>query len=283
MSGTDLLSSVLLQSFYRQVAAPLLRRIAIQFPEDSVSDVTQNRFDKYFSGSELVVAGKVLPSESNTLTSFITASAVSSRRRLRTRSARPGFEGSLSRRPAWTSTCRRTRTRRSWTPSWPTRSTPSWASPGSCGRTSPSSSCCQKGETGVARLGIKAGKRRLELIKGGSPAGLWRPLLSGRGRSPSGSWRLRWSISLSRRSPPCWWRARTPPRGCWPTPRRTPNTAAARVSAGRTDGWTARVTRVRGIIVLTPLRLQDWDWAEGLHLLARLRSAWFTSLRLGFR
>lgn len=45
-----------------------------------MSDVTQNRFDKYFSGSELVVAGKVLPSESNTLTSFITASTVSSRR-----------------------------------------------------------------------------------------------------------------------------------------------------------------------------------------------------------
>lgn len=42
-----------------------------------MSDVTQNRFDKYFSGSELVVAGKVLPSESNTLTSFTTASAVS--------------------------------------------------------------------------------------------------------------------------------------------------------------------------------------------------------------
>lgn len=73
----DLPSSVLLQLFYRQVSSPLLRRIAIQFPEDSVSDVTQNRFDKYFSGSELVVAGKVLPSDSNTLTSFITASAVS--------------------------------------------------------------------------------------------------------------------------------------------------------------------------------------------------------------
>lgn len=42
-----------------------------------MSDVTQNYFDKYFSGSELVVAGKVLPSESNSLTSYISASAVS--------------------------------------------------------------------------------------------------------------------------------------------------------------------------------------------------------------
>ncbi|KAM3587599.1 uncharacterized protein V6R79_009820 [Siganus canaliculatus] len=64
-----------LRAFYSQVSSPLLRRITIQFPEDSVSDVTQNRFDKYFDGSELVVAGKVLPSDSNTLTSFTTASA----------------------------------------------------------------------------------------------------------------------------------------------------------------------------------------------------------------
>ena len=69
--------SLLLQAFYSQVSSPLLRRITIQFPEDSVSDVTQNFFDKYFSGSELVVAGKVLPSDSNTLTSFTTAAAVS--------------------------------------------------------------------------------------------------------------------------------------------------------------------------------------------------------------
>ncbi|XP_038595144.1 inter-alpha-trypsin inhibitor heavy chain H2 [Micropterus salmoides] len=64
-----------LRTFYSQVSSPLLRKIAIQFTEDTVSDVTQNRFDKYFSGSELVVAGKVLPSESNILTSFTTAAA----------------------------------------------------------------------------------------------------------------------------------------------------------------------------------------------------------------
>uniref|UniRef100_A0A3B4Z2U0 Inter-alpha-trypsin inhibitor heavy chain 2 n=1 Tax=Stegastes partitus TaxID=144197 RepID=A0A3B4Z2U0_9TELE len=64
-----------LRMFYSQVSSPLLRRITIQFPEDSVSEVTQNRFDKYFSGSELVVAGRVLPSDSNTLTSITTAAA----------------------------------------------------------------------------------------------------------------------------------------------------------------------------------------------------------------
>lgn len=48
-----------------------------------MSDVTQNRFDKYFSGSELVVAGKVQPSESNKLVSFTTASSVSLTMRIR--------------------------------------------------------------------------------------------------------------------------------------------------------------------------------------------------------
>uniref|UniRef100_A0A3P8WXA5 Inter-alpha-trypsin inhibitor heavy chain 2 n=1 Tax=Cynoglossus semilaevis TaxID=244447 RepID=A0A3P8WXA5_CYNSE len=64
-----------LRTFYNQISSPLLRKISVQFPKDSVSDVTQNQFDKYFSGSELVVAGKVLPSESNTLTGFTSASA----------------------------------------------------------------------------------------------------------------------------------------------------------------------------------------------------------------
>ncbi|XP_041636801.1 inter-alpha-trypsin inhibitor heavy chain H2 [Cheilinus undulatus] len=64
-----------LRMFYSQVSSPLLRQITIQFPEDSVSEVTQNSFDKFFSGSEIVVAGKVLPSDSNTLTSFTTAAA----------------------------------------------------------------------------------------------------------------------------------------------------------------------------------------------------------------
>ncbi|XP_074554878.1 inter-alpha-trypsin inhibitor heavy chain H2 [Halichoeres trimaculatus] len=66
-----------LRAFYSQVSSPLLRQITIQFPEDTVSDVTQNSFDKYFGGSEIVVAGKVLPSDSNTLTSFTTAAAAS--------------------------------------------------------------------------------------------------------------------------------------------------------------------------------------------------------------
>lgn len=66
-----------LQTFYSQVSSPLLKKVTVHFPDGSVTDVTQTHFDKYFSGSELVVAGKVQLSDSDTLTSFTSASAVS--------------------------------------------------------------------------------------------------------------------------------------------------------------------------------------------------------------
>ncbi|XP_056604055.1 inter-alpha-trypsin inhibitor heavy chain H2 [Triplophysa dalaica] len=64
-----------LKEFYSQVSSPLLRSITIHFPESTVSDVTQNSFDKFFSGSEVIVAGKLQPTDLTTLQSFITASA----------------------------------------------------------------------------------------------------------------------------------------------------------------------------------------------------------------
>ncbi|XP_016313953.1 inter-alpha-trypsin inhibitor heavy chain H2-like [Sinocyclocheilus anshuiensis] len=64
-----------LKTFYSQVSSPLLRSITINFPENTVNNVTQNRFDKFFSGSELIVAGKLQPSDLTTLQSFTTAAA----------------------------------------------------------------------------------------------------------------------------------------------------------------------------------------------------------------
>uniref|UniRef100_A0A672S3W6 Inter-alpha-trypsin inhibitor heavy chain H2-like n=1 Tax=Sinocyclocheilus grahami TaxID=75366 RepID=A0A672S3W6_SINGR len=66
-----------LKTFYSQVSSPLLRTIAIHFPENAVNNMTQNRFDKFFHGSELIVAGKLQPSDLTTLQSLTTASAVS--------------------------------------------------------------------------------------------------------------------------------------------------------------------------------------------------------------
>uniref|UniRef100_A0A672S3Z3 Inter-alpha-trypsin inhibitor heavy chain H2-like n=1 Tax=Sinocyclocheilus grahami TaxID=75366 RepID=A0A672S3Z3_SINGR len=65
-----------LKTFYSQVSSPLLRTIAIHFPENAVNNMTQNRFDKFFHGSELIVAGKLQPSDLTTLQSLTTASAV---------------------------------------------------------------------------------------------------------------------------------------------------------------------------------------------------------------
>uniref|UniRef100_A0A672TBY0 Inter-alpha-trypsin inhibitor heavy chain 2 n=1 Tax=Sinocyclocheilus grahami TaxID=75366 RepID=A0A672TBY0_SINGR len=64
-----------LKTFYSQVSSPLLRSITIHFPANAVNNVTQNRFDKFFSGSELIVAGKLQPSDLTTLQSFTTAAA----------------------------------------------------------------------------------------------------------------------------------------------------------------------------------------------------------------
>uniref|UniRef100_A0A4W3IQF8 Inter-alpha-trypsin inhibitor heavy chain 2 n=1 Tax=Callorhinchus milii TaxID=7868 RepID=A0A4W3IQF8_CALMI len=49
-----------LMNFYEEVATPLLKKINILYEEAFVTDVTQNVFDKYFRGSELVVAGNDL-------------------------------------------------------------------------------------------------------------------------------------------------------------------------------------------------------------------------------
>lgn len=65
------------QTFYSQVSSPLLRTITIDFLENTVNNITQNRFDKFFSGSELIVAGKLQPMDLTTLQSITTASAVS--------------------------------------------------------------------------------------------------------------------------------------------------------------------------------------------------------------
>ncbi|MBN3278728.1 ITIH2 inhibitor, partial [Polyodon spathula] len=64
-----------LKEFYQQVSSPLLRKILIEYPDEAVTDVTQNSFDKYFSGSELVVAGRVEPHGYSVLQSVITASS----------------------------------------------------------------------------------------------------------------------------------------------------------------------------------------------------------------
>ncbi|XP_059510448.1 inter-alpha-trypsin inhibitor heavy chain H2 isoform X2 [Stegostoma tigrinum] len=63
-----------LKDFYEEVAIPLLRKIDIHYSDD-VTDVTQNSFDKYFSGSEIIVAGKLVDTKPSSFQCLVTASS----------------------------------------------------------------------------------------------------------------------------------------------------------------------------------------------------------------
>ncbi|GCB63946.1 inter-alpha-trypsin inhibitor heavy chain H2 [Scyliorhinus torazame] len=63
-----------LTDFYEEVATPLLRMINIQYGDD-VSEVTQDSFDKYFSGSEIIIAGKFKNKKPSTMTCRVSASS----------------------------------------------------------------------------------------------------------------------------------------------------------------------------------------------------------------
>ncbi|XP_053570494.1 inter-alpha-trypsin inhibitor heavy chain H3 [Bombina bombina] len=62
-----------LQGFYDEVATPTLVNIELQYPENSISDITQNNYRNYFDGSEIVVAGRITDNDLNTFTADIKA------------------------------------------------------------------------------------------------------------------------------------------------------------------------------------------------------------------
>ncbi|NXT64997.1 ITIH4 inhibitor, partial [Chaetops frenatus] len=48
-----------LQSFYQEVATPILMQIEMQYPENSIEGLTKNNFKLFFEGSEIIVSGKI--------------------------------------------------------------------------------------------------------------------------------------------------------------------------------------------------------------------------------
>ncbi|OXB77715.1 UNVERIFIED_CONTAM: hypothetical protein H355_011979 [Colinus virginianus] len=68
-------TSAQMKRFYNQVSTPLLKKIQFNYPQESVSDVTQSSFHNYFGGSEIVVAGKVDTANLQHLESVVTATA----------------------------------------------------------------------------------------------------------------------------------------------------------------------------------------------------------------
>ncbi|XP_023368754.1 inter-alpha-trypsin inhibitor heavy chain H4 isoform X2 [Otolemur garnettii] len=52
-------SALQLQDFYQEVANPLMSAVAFEYPSNAVEEVTQENFQLFFKGSEMVVAGKL--------------------------------------------------------------------------------------------------------------------------------------------------------------------------------------------------------------------------------
>ncbi|XP_061473996.1 inter-alpha-trypsin inhibitor heavy chain H3-like [Rhineura floridana] len=60
-------SALQLQGFYDEVANPLLTEVELKYPENAISDLTQNSFKHYYDGSEIVVAGRIIDNDLNSI------------------------------------------------------------------------------------------------------------------------------------------------------------------------------------------------------------------------
>uniref|UniRef100_A0A8D1SEQ3 Inter-alpha-trypsin inhibitor heavy chain 2 n=1 Tax=Sus scrofa TaxID=9823 RepID=A0A8D1SEQ3_PIG len=85
-----------LKKFYNQVSTPLLRNVQFNYPQASVTDVTQNSFPNYFGGSEIVVAGKFNPEKLEQLQGIITATSANVELVLETLAEMDGLEAFLA-------------------------------------------------------------------------------------------------------------------------------------------------------------------------------------------
>ncbi|XP_044533788.1 inter-alpha-trypsin inhibitor heavy chain H2 [Gracilinanus agilis] len=89
-------TSLQLKQFYNQVSTPLLRNVQFNYPQESVTDVTQNSFHNYFGGSEIVVAGKVEPDKLDHVESVITATSANAQLVMDTLAEMEGLDAFLS-------------------------------------------------------------------------------------------------------------------------------------------------------------------------------------------
>ncbi|NXF29838.1 ITIH3 inhibitor, partial [Nyctibius bracteatus] len=57
-----------LQGFYDEVSNPMLVDVELNYPENEISDLTKNSFKHFYDGSEIVVAGRFIDNNQNSLT-----------------------------------------------------------------------------------------------------------------------------------------------------------------------------------------------------------------------
>lgn len=65
-----------LQGFYDQVANPLLVDVELQYPQDTVSALTQHSHKQFYEGSEIVVAGRIVDNKLNSFKADMQAHGV---------------------------------------------------------------------------------------------------------------------------------------------------------------------------------------------------------------
>uniref|UniRef100_A0A8B9PGU7 Inter-alpha-trypsin inhibitor heavy chain H3 n=1 Tax=Apteryx owenii TaxID=8824 RepID=A0A8B9PGU7_APTOW len=61
-------SALQLQGFYDEVSNPMLMDVELNYPENEISDLTKNNFKHFYDGSEIVVAGRFVDHNQNSLT-----------------------------------------------------------------------------------------------------------------------------------------------------------------------------------------------------------------------
>ncbi|XP_074691934.1 inter-alpha-trypsin inhibitor heavy chain H3-like [Strix aluco] len=61
-------ASLQLQGFYDEVSNPMLTDVELNYPENEISDLTKNSFKHFYDGSEIVVAGRFIDNNQNSLT-----------------------------------------------------------------------------------------------------------------------------------------------------------------------------------------------------------------------
>lgn len=59
------------------MANPLLTEVTLEYPENVISDLTQNTFKHYYDGSEIVVAGRITDNDLNVISTEVKAQGVS--------------------------------------------------------------------------------------------------------------------------------------------------------------------------------------------------------------
>uniref|UniRef100_A0A8C8RJZ1 Inter-alpha-trypsin inhibitor heavy chain H3 n=1 Tax=Pelusios castaneus TaxID=367368 RepID=A0A8C8RJZ1_9SAUR len=66
-------SAIQMEGFYDEVSNPLLKEVELSYPENAISDLTQNNFKHYYDGTEIVVAGRITDNDLNSLTADVKA------------------------------------------------------------------------------------------------------------------------------------------------------------------------------------------------------------------